>query len=58
MSNLKENNTGYQFAIIDIQNAIDVYGVEIVIEALSGYIDDNYELDLTNIQIPDTMYVQ
>ena len=58
MSNLKENDTGYQFAIIDIQNAIDVYGVEIVIEALSGYIDDNYELDLTNIQIPDTMYVQ
>ena len=58
MSNLQENETGYQFAILDIQNAIAQYGIEIIADALSSYVIDNYDLDLTNIHIPDTMLVQ
>ena len=38
----------YIAAVTDIKNAIDTYGIEIVFEAL----------DLTNIVMPDTMYVQ
>ena len=53
-----ENEIGYQYAILDIKNAIEAYGVEILAEALSSYINDNVDLDLTNIVIPDTMYVQ
>ena len=53
-----ENEIGYQYAILDIKNAIEAYGVEILAEALSSYISDNVDLDLTNIVIPDTMYVQ
>ena len=43
-----ENETNYQFALLDVKNAIDIYGIDIVFEAL----------DLTNIVMPDTMYVQ
>jgi len=57
MSNLNDE-TGYQFAMIDIKNAIDTYGIEILAEALSEYIEGEVDLDLTNILIPDTMYVQ
>jgi hypothetical protein len=57
MSNLKDE-TGYQFAMLDIKNAIDTYGIEILAEALSEYIEGEVDLDLTNILIPDTMYVQ
>ena len=57
MSNLKDE-TGYQFAMIDIKNAIDTYGIEILAEVLSEYIEGEVDLDLTNILIPDTMYVQ
>ena len=53
-----ENEIGYQYAILDIKNAIEAYGVKILAEALSSYISDNVDLDLTNIVIPDTMYVQ
>jgi len=53
-----ENEIGYQYALLDIKNAIDVYGIEILAEALSSYINDNVDLDLTNIVVPDTMYVQ
>ena len=57
MSNLNDE-TGYQFAMIDIKNAIDTYGIEILAEVLSEYIEGEVDLDLTNILIPDTMYVQ
>lgn len=57
MSNLKDE-TGYQFAMLDIKNAIDTYGIEILAEVLSEYIEGEVDLDLTNILIPDTMYVQ
>ena len=57
MSNLQDE-TGYQFAMIDIKNAIDTYGIEILAEVLSEYIEGEVDLDLTNILIPDTMYVQ
>lgn len=53
-----ENEIGYQYAMLDIKNAIDVYGIEILFEALGNYIDDNVDLDLTNIVVPDIMYVQ
>ena len=43
-----ESETTYQFALLDVKNAIDTYGIEIVFEAL----------DLTNIVMSDTMYVQ
>jgi len=45
---------GYQFAMFDIRNAIDTYGIEILKDALSNY----YPRDLTNLVIPDTMLVQ
>ena len=45
---------GYQFAMFDIINAIDTYGIEILKDALSNY----YSSDLTNLVIPDTMLVQ
>ena len=57
MSNLNDE-TGYQFAMIDIKNAIDTYGIEILAEVLSEYIEGEVDLDLTNILIPDIMYVQ
>ena len=53
-----ENEIGYQYAMLDIKNAIGVYGIEILFEALGNYIDDNVDLDLTNIVVPDIMYVQ
>ena len=53
-----ENEIGYQYAMLDIKNAIDAYGIEILFEVLGNYIDDNVDLDLTNIVVPDTMYVQ
>ena len=53
-----ENEIGYQYAMLDIKNAIESYGIEILFEALSNYIDDNIDLDLTNIVVPDIMYVQ
>jgi hypothetical protein len=53
-----ENEIGYQYAMLDIKNAIDAYGIEILLEAIANYVNDNVELDLTNIVVPDTMYVQ
>jgi hypothetical protein len=44
----------YQFAMLDIKNAIDLYGLDIIKDALSNY----YPRDLTNMVIPDTMLVQ
>lgn len=43
-----ENEIGYQFALLDVKNAIDTYGIEIVFQAL----------DLTSISIPDKMVIQ
>jgi hypothetical protein len=44
----------YQFAMLDIKNAIALYGLDIIKDALSNY----YPRDLTNMVIPDTMLVQ
>lgn len=51
---IDEDEMSYQFAMIDIKNAIDIYGIDIIKEALSSY----YPRDLTNVVVPDTMYVQ
>jgi hypothetical protein len=53
-----DDETGYQFAILDIKNAIDNYGLSVVLEAISSYRNDNHDLDLTNLRILDTMMVQ
>jgi hypothetical protein len=58
MSELQEfvdrNEMDYQFAILDIKNAISTYGIDILAEVLPAY----HIPDLTNIVIPDTMLVQ
>jgi hypothetical protein len=48
------NEMDYQFAILDIKNAISTYGIEILAEVLPSYSIP----DLTNLVIPDTMLVQ
>ena len=48
------NEMDYQFAILDIKNAISTYGIEILAEVLPSYIIP----DLTNLVILDTMLVQ
>jgi hypothetical protein len=53
-----ENEIGYQYAILDIKNAISNYGIDIVLEAIDSYVNDNVNLDLTNIYIPDTITFQ
>ena len=58
MSKLQElvdrNEMDYQFAILDIKNAIATYGIDILAEVLPSY----YIPDLTNVVVPDTMLVQ
>lgn len=48
------NEMDYQFAILDIKNAIATYGIDILAEVLPSY----YIPDLTNVVVPDTMLVQ
>jgi hypothetical protein len=58
MSNLQdlfdEEEMSYQFAMMNIKIAIDLYGMDILKDALSSY----YASNLTNAVIPDTMLVQ
>jgi hypothetical protein len=44
----------YQFAILDIRNAISTYGIEILAEVLPSC----QVTHLTNLVVPDTMLVQ
>lgn len=53
-----ENEISYQYAILDIKNAISNYGIGIVLEAIESYTNGNVNLDLTNVCIPDTITVQ
>ena len=48
------NEMDYQFAILDIKNAISTYGIDILAEVLPAYNIPN----LTNLVTPDTMLVQ
>ena len=58
MSKLQElvdrNEMDYQFAILDIRNAISTYGIEILTEVLPSC----QVTHLTNLVVPDTMLVQ
>jgi hypothetical protein len=58
MSKLQElvdvNEMDYQFAIIDIRNAIETYGIDILAEVLPSC----QVTHLTNLVVPDTMLVQ
>jgi hypothetical protein len=58
MSELQEfvdrNEMDYQFAILDIKNAISTYGIDILAEVLPSHLITH----LTNVMIPDTMLVQ
>jgi len=60
MSELQEfidnEEMSYQFAILDIKNAIDLYGMDILKDALSTYYAATPSL--TNVVVPDTMLVQ
>jgi hypothetical protein len=49
-----KNEMDYQFAIIDIRNAIETYGIDILAEVLPSC-QITY---LTNLVMPDTMLVQ
>ena len=57
-----EDENGYQNSLLDIENAISTYGVEILFRALINHVTDHVvaqqESDLTNLVEPDTMYVQ
>ena len=48
------NEMDYQFAILDIRNAISTYGIEILAEVLPSC----QVTHLTNFVVPDTMLVQ
>ena len=48
------NEMDYQFAILDIRNAISTYGIEILAEVLPSC----QVTHLTNLVVPDTMLVQ
>jgi hypothetical protein len=48
------NEMDYQFAIIDIKNAIETYGIDILAEVLPSC----QVTHLTNLVMPDTMLVQ
>ena len=58
MSKLQEfvdrNEMDYEFAILDIKNAISTYGIDILAEVLPSHLITH----LTNVVIPDTMLVQ
>lgn len=49
-----KNEMDYQFAILDIKNALETYGIEILAEVLPSC----QVTHLTNLIIPDTMLVQ
>ena len=49
-----KNEMDYQFAILDIRNAISTYGIEILAEVLPSCQVNH----LTNLVVPDTMLVQ
>ena len=57
-----EDENGYQNSLLDIENAISTYGVQILFQALVNHVTDHVvakqESDLTNLVEPDTMYVQ
>jgi len=57
-----EDENGYQNSLLDIENAISTYGVEILFRALINHVTDHVvaeqESDLTNVVVPDTMLVQ
>jgi hypothetical protein len=44
----------YEFAILDIKNAISTYGIDILAEVLPSHLITH----LTNVVVPDTMLVQ
>ena len=48
------NEMDYQFAILDIKNAISTYGIDILAEVLPSHLITH----LTNVMVPDTMLVQ
>ena len=49
-----KNEMDYQFAILDIRNAISTYGIERLAEVLPSCQVNH----LTNLVVPDTMLVQ
>jgi hypothetical protein len=57
-----EDEKGYKNSLLDIENAISTYGVEILFRALINHVTDHVvaeqESDLTNVVVPDTMLVQ
>ncbi len=49
-----EEEMSYQFAMMNIKIAVELYGTDIIKDALSSY----YESNLTNAIVPDIMYIQ
>jgi len=58
MSKLQElvdrNEMDYEFAILDIKNAISTYGIDILAEVLPSHLITH----LTNVVVSDTILVQ
>ena len=59
MSELQEfseqEELDYLASLHDVKAAIARYGIDILVDAC---LSDNYESELTNFIVPDTMYVQ